>query len=61
MNEFWRQRVIDLLERGESLEEIDRDLGHITSISEEHRDALWLLPSAYSNAEGRSQTGASRP
>jgi hypothetical protein len=28
------------------LEEIDRDLGHITSIGEEHRDALWLLASA---------------
>ena len=27
MSEFWRQRVIDQLERGVSLEQIDRELG----------------------------------
>jgi GAF domain-containing protein len=43
MSEFWRQRVIDQLERGESLEQIDRDLGQIRSISDDERAALWLL------------------
>jgi len=43
VSEFWRQRVIDLFERGESLEQIDRDLGQIRSISDDERAALWLL------------------
>ena len=43
MSEFWRQRVIDQLERGESLEQIDRELGQIRSISDDERAALWLL------------------
>ena len=43
MSEFWRQRVIDQLERGVSLEQIDRELGHIRSINEDERAALWLL------------------
>ena len=43
MSEFWRQRVIDQLERGESLERIDRDLGQIRNISDDERAALWLL------------------
>ena len=43
MSEFWRQRVIDQLERGVSLERIDRELGQIRSINEDERAALWLL------------------
>ena len=43
MSEFWRRRVIDQLERGESLEQIDRELVQIRSISDEERAALWLL------------------
>ena len=43
MSEFWRQRVIDQLERGVSLERIDRELGQIRSIDEDERAALWLL------------------
>jgi GAF domain-containing protein len=43
MSEFWRRRVIDQLERGESLDQIDRELVQIRSISDEERAALWLL------------------
>lgn len=43
MSEFWRRRVIDQLERGESLEQIDRELVQIRSISDDERAALWLL------------------
>ena len=43
VSDFWRQRVIDQLERGESLDQIDRDLGQIRSISDDERAALWLL------------------
>ena len=43
MSEFWRQRVIEQLERGESLDQIDRELGRIRNISEDERAALWLL------------------
>jgi GAF domain-containing protein len=43
MSTFWRRHVIDQLARGESLEQIDRELGHIRSISDDERDALWLL------------------
>ena len=51
MSEFWRRRVIDQIERGESLEQIDRDLGQIRSISDDERAALWLL------ARGAQQIG----
>jgi GAF domain-containing protein len=43
MSEFWRRRVIDQLECGESLEQIDRELVQIRSISDDERAALWLL------------------
>ena len=43
MSEFWRQRVIDQIERGASLEQIDRELRQIRSISDDERAALWLL------------------
>ncbi len=43
MSGFWRRWVIDEIERGESLEQIDRDLGQIRSISDDERAALWLL------------------
>jgi len=35
--------VIDQLDRGVSLEQIDRELGHIRSIDDDERAALWLL------------------
>ena len=43
MSEFWRRRVIDQLERGDSLEQIDRELVQIRSISDDERAALRLL------------------
>jgi GAF domain-containing protein len=57
MSDFWRQRVIEQLERGVSLKQIDRELGHIRSISDDERAALWLL------AWGEQQRGkpVSRP
>ena len=55
MSEFWRQRVIDQLERGVPLEQIDRDLGHVRSINDDERAALWLSRGESSNAEHRSQ------
>ena len=62
MSEFWRERVIDQLERGVSLERIDRELGQIRSINEDERAALWLLAWAEQQREkpvsgrvGRSQ------
>jgi hypothetical protein len=64
MSEFWRRRVIDQRERGESLEQIDRELVQIRSISDDKRAALWLLPWESSSAESRSRAGsaaATRP
>ena len=43
MNTHWRNHLLERLERGDSLEEIDRDLRRIGGLSEEERDALWLL------------------
>src|SRR5450755_3846692 len=43
MTEFWRRRVIDRLDRGESLEQIDQDLDQVKSMSDDERSALWLL------------------
>jgi hypothetical protein len=43
MSEFWRHRVIDQLERGVSLEQIDYELEQIRSINDDERAALWLL------------------
>jgi GAF domain-containing protein len=39
----WRNHLLERLERGDSLEQIDRDLRRIGGLSEEERAALWLL------------------
>jgi hypothetical protein len=49
---FWRLRVISRLERGDSLEQIDRALHLARNLSDEERAALWLL------AWGEQQRGA---
>ena len=43
MNTHWRNHLLERLERGDSLEQIDRDLRRIGGLSEEERAALWLL------------------
>jgi GAF domain-containing protein len=42
-NTHWRSHLLERLERGDSLEQIDRDLRRIAGLSEEERAALWLL------------------
>ena len=60
MSEFWRRRVIDQLERGESLEQIDRDLVQIRSISDEERAALWLLAWGEQQRRTPAQAGSAQ-
>ena len=55
MNEFWRSRVIAQLECGNSLEQIDRDLRLVRTLSDDERAALWLL------AWGEQQRGVRAP
>jgi GAF domain-containing protein len=43
MSDYWRQRVIAHVERGDSLEQIDRGIERIRSLSDDERAALWLL------------------
>jgi GAF domain-containing protein len=43
MSDYWHRRVIDQVERGDSLEQIDRELQQIRSVSDDERAALWLL------------------
>ena len=43
MNTHWRVHLLERLERGDSLEQIDRDLRRIGGLSGEERAALWLL------------------
>ena len=43
MNTRWRNHLLERLERGDSLEQIDRDLRRIGGLTEEERAALWLL------------------
>lgn len=43
MSDYWRQRVIAQVERGDSLEQIDRELELVRSLSDDERAALWLL------------------
>ena len=43
MNEQWRNHLLERLERGDSLELIDRDLRRIGGLGAEERAALWLL------------------
>jgi GAF domain-containing protein len=42
-NTQWRKLLLERLDRGDSLERIDRDLRRIGGLSEEERAALWLL------------------
>jgi GAF domain-containing protein len=43
MNMQWRNHLLERLERGDSLGQVDRDLRRIGGLSEEERAALWLL------------------
>jgi GAF domain-containing protein len=43
MDKQWCDILVDRLERGDSLEQIDHDLRHIPGLSEEERAMLWLL------------------
>ncbi|MHB8695860.1 MAG: GAF domain-containing protein [Solirubrobacteraceae bacterium] len=43
MSDYWRQWVIDQVERGDSLEQIDHELELVRSVSDDERAALWLL------------------
>jgi GAF domain-containing protein len=43
MSDYWRQRVIERVDRGDSLEQIDRELELIRSLNDDERAALWLL------------------
>jgi GAF domain-containing protein len=43
MNTHGRNHLLERLERGDSLEQIDRDVRRIGGLSEEERAALWLL------------------
>jgi GAF domain-containing protein len=42
-NTHWRNHLLERLARGDSLEQIDRDLRRIGGLSEEDRAALWLV------------------
>ena len=52
-NTHWRNHLLERLERGDSLEQIDRDLRRIAGLSEEERAALWLL--AWGEQQRRSR------
>ena len=43
LNAHWRNYLLARLERGDSLEEIDRDLRGVRGLSEDELAALWLL------------------
>jgi hypothetical protein len=43
LNTHWHNHLLERLERGDSLEQIERDLRRIGGLSEEERAALWLL------------------
>jgi hypothetical protein len=43
MSDYWCQQVIDQVERGDSLEQIDREFELIHSVSVDERGALWLV------------------
>lgn len=42
MSDYWRQRVTDQVARGDSLEQIDRELELVRSVTDDERAALWL-------------------
>ena len=54
MNEFWRSRVIGQLERGDTLEQIDRDLRLVRTLNDDERAALWLLAWGEQQREARA-------
>ncbi len=43
MSSYWRRRVIDQVERGDSLAQVNRDLELARSVTDDERAALWLL------------------
>jgi GAF domain-containing protein len=43
VSNYWRQRVIERVERGDSLEQIDREIDQIRSLDDDERAALWLM------------------
>ena len=57
MNTHWRNHLLERLERGDSLERIDRDLRQIGGLSDEERAALWLL--AWGEQQKRAPAGRS--
>jgi hypothetical protein len=56
MNTHWREHLLERLERGDSLEQIERDLRRIGGLTEEERAALWLL--AWGEQQRRGAGGA---
>ena len=59
MNTHWRDHLLERLERGDSLEQIDYDLRRIGGVSEEERAALWLL--AWGEQQHRPPAGLRPP
>ena len=57
-NTHWRKHLLERLERGDSLEQIDRDLRRIGGLSDEERAALWLL--AWGEQQRRAPAGPYR-
>ena len=58
-NTHWRNHLLERLERGDSLEQIDRDLRRIAGLSEEERAALWLLAWGEQQRRSRDAPGVS--
>lgn len=56
-NTHWRNHLLERLERGHSLEQIDRDLRRIGSLNEEERAALWLLAWGEQQRRARDASG----
>jgi GAF domain-containing protein len=59
MNTHWREHLLERLERGDSLEQIDRDLHRIGGLTDEERAALWLL--AWGEQQRRPPAGLRPP
>ena len=59
MNTHWRKHLLERLERGDLLEQIDRDLRRIGGLSEEERAALWRL--AWGERQRRAAVGLRPP
>jgi GAF domain-containing protein len=54
LNTQWRNDLLERLERGDSLGQIDRDVRRIGGLSDEERAALWLL--AWGEQQRRAST-----